>query len=116
MISFPNAKINLGLNVTEKRADGYHNIETVMYPIPLCNILEIIPSGSEETTLTISGIDIPDNDGYDFPVLPTLPATVTDGYFEFVIRRTTGTSKQLVITTDDPDSGVNPFVVNLYGS
>ena len=59
MISFPNAKINLGLNVTEKRADGYHNIETVMYPIPLCDILEIIPSGSEETTLTISGIDIP---------------------------------------------------------
>ena len=35
MITFPNAKINLGLNVVEKRADGYHNIETVFYPINL---------------------------------------------------------------------------------
>jgi len=41
MISFPNAKINLGLNITEKRPDGYHNIETVLYPMPLCDILEI---------------------------------------------------------------------------
>jgi 4-diphosphocytidyl-2-C-methyl-D-erythritol kinase len=59
MISFPNAKINLGLNVTEKRTDGYHNIETVFYPVPLCDILEIIPSASGKTTLTSSGIDIP---------------------------------------------------------
>ena len=35
MITFPNAKINLGLNITEKRPDGYHNLETVFYPIPL---------------------------------------------------------------------------------
>lgn len=35
----PNAKINLGLNVTERRPDGYHNIETVFYPIPLCDTL-----------------------------------------------------------------------------
>lgn len=41
MITFPNAKINLGLNVVEKRADGYHNIETVFYPINLQDALEV---------------------------------------------------------------------------
>ena len=41
MISFPIAKINLGLKVLRKRADGYHDIETVFYPVPLCDILEI---------------------------------------------------------------------------
>ena len=44
MIDFPNAKINLGLNVVEKRADGFHNIETVFYPIQWKDALEIIPS------------------------------------------------------------------------
>ena len=44
MITFPNAKINLGLDVVEKRPDGYHNLETVFYPIPLCDILEITPA------------------------------------------------------------------------
>lgn len=41
MIIFPNAKINIGLNITEKRQDGFHNIETVFYPISLSDILEI---------------------------------------------------------------------------
>jgi 4-diphosphocytidyl-2-C-methyl-D-erythritol kinase len=41
MISFPNAKINLGLNITEKFPDGYHGIQSVLYPVPLCDILEI---------------------------------------------------------------------------
>ena len=39
MISFPNAKINLGLNVVSKRPDGYHNIETIFYPIPVKDCL-----------------------------------------------------------------------------
>jgi 4-diphosphocytidyl-2-C-methyl-D-erythritol kinase len=43
MITFPNAKINLGLNIVEKRSDGYHNIETVFYPVGWKDILEIIP-------------------------------------------------------------------------
>ncbi|MCK4662199.1 MAG: 4-(cytidine 5'-diphospho)-2-C-methyl-D-erythritol kinase [Bacteroidales bacterium] len=43
MICFPNAKINIGLNILEKRDDGFHNIETVFYPIGLCDILEFIP-------------------------------------------------------------------------
>lgn len=41
MIVFPCAKINLGLNIVSKREDGYHNLETVFYPIPLCDALEI---------------------------------------------------------------------------
>ncbi len=41
MVVFPNAKINLGLNITEKRKDGFHNIETVFYPIGITDILEI---------------------------------------------------------------------------
>lgn len=43
MLTFPNAKINLGLNVTEKRPDGYHNLETIFYPIPLEDALEVVP-------------------------------------------------------------------------
>ena len=41
MIIFPCAKINLGLNVVRKREDGYHDLETVFYPIPLCDALEV---------------------------------------------------------------------------
>lgn len=41
MIKFPCAKVNLGLNIVSVRDDGYHNIETVFYPVPLCNALEI---------------------------------------------------------------------------
>lgn len=43
MITFPIAKINLGLNVVEKRPDGYHNLQTVFYPIPIMDALEITP-------------------------------------------------------------------------
>ena len=41
MITFPNAKINLGLDVVAKRPDGYHNLETIFYPVPLEDVLEI---------------------------------------------------------------------------
>jgi 4-diphosphocytidyl-2-C-methyl-D-erythritol kinase len=43
MITFPVAKINLGLNVVEKRSDGYHNLQTVFYPVPIMDALEIVP-------------------------------------------------------------------------
>jgi 4-diphosphocytidyl-2-C-methyl-D-erythritol kinase len=43
MITFPVAKINLGLNVVEKRPDGYHNLQTVFYPVPIMDALEIVP-------------------------------------------------------------------------
>ena len=52
MITFPNAKINLGLNIVSRRPDGYHNIETVFYPIPLTDSLEIVPAEGQESTLT----------------------------------------------------------------
>ena len=56
MITFPNAKINLGLNIVEKRPDGYHNLETLFYPIALQDILEITPrkgDSAEKYTLTM---------------------------------------------------------------
>lgn len=57
MLSFPNAKINLGLNITEKRADGYHNLETVFYPINIKDAVEI--TDAAVTSCKIYGIDIP---------------------------------------------------------
>src|SRR3982751_5824879 len=59
MVSFPPCKINLGLNILSKRADGYHNIETCFYPVPWTDILEIIPS--KIFSFTVSGIEIPGN-------------------------------------------------------
>jgi 4-diphosphocytidyl-2-C-methyl-D-erythritol kinase len=44
MVVFPHAKINIGLYITEKRADGYHNIETIFYPLQWCDALEVLPS------------------------------------------------------------------------
>ena len=43
MIVFPNCKINLGLHILRKRADGYHDLETVFYPVRFTDILELIP-------------------------------------------------------------------------
>jgi 4-diphosphocytidyl-2-C-methyl-D-erythritol kinase len=59
MIVFPNAKINLGLNIISKRTDGFHNIETVFYPVPLTDVLEIIPSQTPGTKFAGFGIEIP---------------------------------------------------------
>jgi 4-diphosphocytidyl-2-C-methyl-D-erythritol kinase len=57
MIVFPNAKINIGLNVVKKREDGYHNLETVFYPVKIFDALEIVVSDSLK--FTSSGIYIP---------------------------------------------------------
>lgn len=59
MISFPNAKINLGLQITGKLPNGYHTINTGIYPIQLCDVLEAIPS--KKTVFGSSGIEIPGN-------------------------------------------------------
>jgi 4-diphosphocytidyl-2-C-methyl-D-erythritol kinase len=59
MIVYPNAKINLGLNVLEKRADGYHKVSSIFYPVrEVFDILEIIPSNIfsfDSSGITISG-------------------------------------------------------------
>ncbi|MFP4664183.1 MAG: 4-(cytidine 5'-diphospho)-2-C-methyl-D-erythritol kinase [Bacteroidales bacterium] len=57
MLSFPNAKINTGLYVTKKRADGYHNLESIFLPVPLYDILEIVPS-DKPSRLCITGLDV----------------------------------------------------------
>jgi 4-diphosphocytidyl-2-C-methyl-D-erythritol kinase len=53
MLSFPNAKINLGLFITARRPDGYHNLETVFLPIPLRDALEVVPA--TEASMQLSG-------------------------------------------------------------
>ncbi|WP_316929153.1 4-(cytidine 5'-diphospho)-2-C-methyl-D-erythritol kinase [Nitritalea halalkaliphila] len=80
MLAFPNAKINLGLSITAKRSDGYHEIETCMVPIALHDALEIVES--KQQRFFAHGIPIPGNEkdnlilkAYrllkkDFPSLP----------------------------------------------
>ena len=53
MLTFPNIKINLGLSITEKRPDGYHNLETVFYPVNLEDALEIRTSPEAEKKITL---------------------------------------------------------------
>ena len=59
MLLFPNCKINLGLRIVSKRTDGYHDIETVMYPVEnLCDALEILRYDCEDIEFSVSGIRI----------------------------------------------------------
>jgi 4-diphosphocytidyl-2-C-methyl-D-erythritol kinase len=58
MILFPNAKINLGLHILSKREDNYHKLETLMYPIGLCDILEFLPCKETETFFRLTGIPV----------------------------------------------------------
>jgi len=61
MLVFPKAKINLGLRITGCRPDGYHDIETLFYPVSLFDALELVadPDEHRKDTLTISGLEIP---------------------------------------------------------
>ena len=54
MIAFPNCKINIGLNIINKRDDGFHNLESVFYPVSLCDILEITENKNNEPTQIIN--------------------------------------------------------------
>jgi 4-diphosphocytidyl-2-C-methyl-D-erythritol kinase len=60
MLVFPNAKINIGLNITEKRSDGFHNISSVFYPVNWTDALEI--TWSDTTSFSADGIAIPGNE------------------------------------------------------
>src|ERR1700730_11048986 len=80
MLSFPNCKINLGLNILRKRPDGYHDLETVFFPTPLRDIIEIVTD--ETFSFTSTGLPVPGDPGNnlcikaynllkkDFPELP----------------------------------------------
>jgi 4-diphosphocytidyl-2-C-methyl-D-erythritol kinase len=56
LITFPNCKINFGLNVLRKRNDGFHDLETIFYPVFVNDILEIIPAIDNKTGLTVTGL------------------------------------------------------------
>lgn len=61
MLCFPNAKINIGLHILERRPDKFHNIESLFYPVPLSDILEIIvnqEATTSEADLRVSGLHI----------------------------------------------------------
>jgi 4-diphosphocytidyl-2-C-methyl-D-erythritol kinase len=58
MVIFPKAKINIGLRVTERRPDGFHNLQTIFYPVSLCDALEfVVPSESSDAdNLVVTGL------------------------------------------------------------
>ena len=58
MVLFPNAKINIGLNILRKRVDGYHDIETLFYPIGLKDALEYVENGRNQVRLVCTGLPI----------------------------------------------------------
>lgn len=86
MITFPNCKINLGLHILRKREDGFHDLETIFYPLPIKDALEILRNskGSPDITFTTTGLliegDAEQNLCYrayellknDFPTLPAV--------------------------------------------
>jgi 4-diphosphocytidyl-2-C-methyl-D-erythritol kinase len=85
VIVFPNCKINLGLRILRKRSDGYHDLETIFYPLPLHDILEIVrsPDNSSALSFSTSGSLIEGNNDNNLCVKaydlikrnhPTLPA------------------------------------------
>ncbi len=58
VVAFPNCKINLGLNIIGKRNDGFHDLETVFYPIEFNDVLEIIADGNDSNELTVTGLPV----------------------------------------------------------
>ncbi len=61
MLVFPNIKINLGLNVIEKRSDGFHALESLFLPVPWCDALEAVITDQQDISFSSSGIPIPGN-------------------------------------------------------
>lgn len=68
MLLFPNAKINLGLHIINKRKDGYHNLETVFVPVPWTDILEVVPNLGKNIKFKSSGLAIPGSQQDNFIV------------------------------------------------
>lgn len=63
MILFPPCKINLGLHIVRRRDDGFHDIETIFYPVPFHDILEAVPADDGRFSFTSSGIPVPGEPG-----------------------------------------------------
>ena len=61
MLVFPPVKVNLGLNITEKRKDGYHSIESVFFPVPWTDALEVVITDHQNLTFNATGLPIPGN-------------------------------------------------------
>ena len=61
MLSFPNAKLNLGLHIIARRPDGYHELETTFVPLPWTDVLEVLPTPDAHpaTTLALTGRPVP---------------------------------------------------------
>lgn len=59
MICFPHAKLNIGLSVVAKRTDGYHELETLFYPLPICDMLEIVVSDGDRNEFVQTGLPVP---------------------------------------------------------
>ncbi|HSK12767.1 MAG TPA: hypothetical protein VK907_06095, partial [Phnomibacter sp.] len=82
MLLFPNCKINIGLRIVAKRADGFHDLETIFFPIPWYDVLEIMEAA--ELRMHLTGQEIPGDAGNnlcikawhllkkDFPDLPAV--------------------------------------------
>ena len=58
MITFPHAKINLGLYIVKERDDGFHDIETIFYPVQWCDVMEIIPDENAKEPVHYKGSGI----------------------------------------------------------
>jgi len=58
MVVFPNCKINLGLRILRKRADGFHDLETVFFPVPVTDVLEAVRTAHSLTTCNITGLAV----------------------------------------------------------
>lgn len=69
MIVYPNAKINLGLNIVARRSDGYHDIETAFYPIPLQDALEVTEAEQFRFRMAGNQLDCPAGDNLVIKVL-----------------------------------------------
>lgn len=61
MILFANAKINIGLQVTARRTDGYHELNSIFYPLAIYDIIELLETNAETSSLTIRGESVPGN-------------------------------------------------------
>jgi len=104
MVSFPNAKINLGLKIVRKRSDGFHDIETLMFPLALCDVLEIMESKTNSTTFKCTGLAV------DAKPAPSTPMVLNE-------NTNTGPDGNLVLRMYEllkKDFGLPPVFIHLH--